>query len=336
VRARINVLSEMPKEWYAAIRRWSKMNRRWKVEVDGVHAPDAGEEYLLYQTLVGTWPLLEMNAEQHAEYVKRIQAYMEKALHEAKTHSSWISPNAAYDKAIFDFVERLLERSGDNAFLEDLRQFQAPIAKAGMWNSLSQLLVKVASPGVPDFYQGSELWNFHLVDPDNRQPVDYEMRSQMARKLQSEGEKDQAALLARLTNRPCDGAIKLFLTSRALRFRREQLELFAEGSYLPLAAKGSRSNHVIAFARVFEGRTVLALASRFYVRLCNSHGVPWGEQTWGNTTVVLPKKIAAAGFRDIFSGQRVEAERHGEESGLSLAKVFASCPVALLFSEGGA
>src|SRR3984957_21348957 len=121
-----------------------------------------------------------------------------------------------------------------------------------MWNSLSQLLVKIASPGVPDFYQGSELWSFHLVDPDNRQPVDYEVRSQMARKLQNEGEKDPAALLARLTNRPCDGAIKLFLTSRALRFRREQFDLFAEGSYLPLAAKGRRSNHVIAFARAFQ------------------------------------------------------------------------------------
>ncbi|HMD49320.1 MAG TPA: malto-oligosyltrehalose synthase, partial [Bryobacteraceae bacterium] len=336
VRARINELSEIPKEWYAAIRRWSKMNRARKTQLDGVPAPDANEEYLLYQTLVGTWPLSEMDAGQHSTYVKRIQAYMQKALHEAKTHSSWINPNAEYDKAMDDFVERVLERSSDHAFLQDFRQFEGPVARAGMWNSLSQLLLKIAAPGVPDFYQGTELWSFHLVDPDNRQPVDYEARKQLARKLKSESEKDPGALLCRLANNPCDGAIKLFITNRALRFRREHLELFAEGSYVALGAKGSRTNHVVAFARGSEKQTVLALAGRFFLRMCNSHGVPWGEQTWGSTSVILPKKIACTHFRDVLSGQRIEAEQRGDELALPLAKVFARCPVALLVSEGGA
>jgi len=336
VRARINALSENPKDWYAAIRRWSKMNRVRKTQLDGAPAPDANEEYLLYQTLVGTWPLREMNAAEHAEYVQRIRAYMQKALHEAKTHSSWISPNAEYDKAIDDFIERLLEPSGDNPFLQDFRQFQGPVARAGMWNSLSQLLLKIASPGVPDFYQGTELWSFHLVDPDNRQPVDYAMREQIARRLKTESDKDPAALLCRLANNPCDGAIKLFLTGRALRFRREHLDLFAEGSYTALSAKGNRANHVVGFARGSENQTVLALAGRFFLRMCNSHGVPWGEQTWGSTSVLLPKRIASVKFRDVISGQTIEAEQRGDELTLPLAKVFARCPAALLFSERGA
>ena len=147
----------------------------WKRQIDEKSRPDANEEYLLYQTLVGTWPLQGMASDQHAEYVKRIQAYMQKALHEAKIHSSWINPNVEYERALDSFVATALSSSADNAFLEDFQQFQAPIAKAGIWNSLSQLLLKIASPGVPDFYQGTELWSFHLVDPDNRGPIDFDL-----------------------------------------------------------------------------------------------------------------------------------------------------------------
>ena len=222
VRARINVLSEMPKDWHIAIRRWRQMNSRWKTKVDGEPAPDSNEEYLLYQTLVGTWPLLEMNVEQHQVYVKRIQTYMQKALREAKTHSSWISPHSEYGKAVDDFVEGVLERSRENAFLEDFRRFQHPIARAGVWNSISQLLLKVASPGVPDFYQGSELWSFELVDPDNRHPVDFEARKQMAAELREAAGRDREALVSRLAGNPCDGGIKFYITSRALNFRRDQ------------------------------------------------------------------------------------------------------------------
>jgi len=335
VRARINVLSEIPREWYLAIRRWSQMNRQWKTKIEGLIAPDNNEEYLLYQTLIGTWPLTEMSADEHAGYVRRIQAYMQKALHEAKVHSSWINPNLAYDKAVEDFVENILKPSRENAFLEDFRQFQGPIARAGMWNSISQLVLKIASPGVPDFYQGTELWGFNLVDPDNRQPVDFDLRKQLAARLRRESEGDPAALMCRLANNPCDGGIKLYITSRALRFRREQSDLFAEANYIPLAVQGSRANNVVALARTFHGRTVLAVAGRFFLRLCNSHGVPWGE-VWGNTALVLPRKIVASSFRDIFTGRTIDAERHDEHATLPLAKIFSHCPVALLSSEGGA
>lgn len=332
VRARINVLSEIPREWFMAIRRWSQLNRRWKTTIESMPAPDHNEEYLLYQTLVGSWPLLAMDETEHKQYVQRIQAYMQKALREAKTHSSWINPNSAYDRAVEQFIDGVLDPSPDNPFLEDFRQFHAPIAQAGMWNSLSQLLVKIASPGVPDFYQGSEIWSFQLVDPDNRQPVDFRLRQQIAARLQSDANHDPGALVCHLANHPCDGAIKLYLMSRALRFRRDHLDLFADGTYIPLSIQGDRANHVIAFARQLAGQTALAIAGRFFFQLGDAHGVPRGEQVWGNTAVALPRKISAHTLRDAITGQTVEIERRGEYSVLPLAKVFSHCPSALLFS----
>jgi (1->4)-alpha-D-glucan 1-alpha-D-glucosylmutase len=332
VRARINVLSEMPSEWYRTIRRWRDINRPLKTKAGELIAPDANEEYLLYQTLVGSWPLLPMNAPQHAEYIQRIQAYMEKAVHEAKLHSSWVSPNAEYDRAVQDFVAKLLQPSSDNTFLEDFRQFQAPIAQAGMWNSLSQAVLKMASPGVPDFYQGNELWCFHLVDPDNRQPVDFDRRRKMLAKLREKESADPAALMERLMSNPCDGAIKLFVTHRALRFRGDHRQLFAAGSYIPLIADGNRSNHVVAFARQWNGQTVIALVGRFFLKLRNSHPAPIGD-VWGNSAILLPKKIKQGSFQDVLTGQTFTAEEREGEASLSLAKVFARCPVALLFSE---
>ena len=335
VRARINVLSEMPRDWHVAIGRWNQLNRRCKTNIDGLTVPDNNEEYLLYQTLVGTWPLAEMTADAHSAYVGRIQAYMQKALHEAKAHSSWINPNAEYDQAVQDFVQNILKRSEENLFLEDFRQFQRPIARAGMWNSISQLVLKIASPGVPDFYQGSEIWSFNLVDPDNRQPVDYEIRKQIAARLSRDSESDLAALVCRLANNPCDGAIKLFITRRALRFRREHPELFAEGGYVAAAAQGTRANHVVAFARMHRGQTMLVLAGRLFLRLANSHNNPWGE-IWRSTSLILPRKIAARGFRDIFTGRTIEVEQQDGQSVIPLEKIFSHCPVAMLFSEGRA
>ena len=331
VRARINVLSEMPAEWYRAIRKWREMNRHWKTKAGEVLSPGANEEYLLYQTLIGTWPLLPMNPAEHAGYVERIQRYMEKASHEAKVHTSWINPNAEYDQAVQKFVASVLNLSPDNAFLEDFRQFQAPIARAGIWNSISQVLLKIASPGMPDFYQGNELWCFDLVDPDNRRPVDYELRRQMLAKLRPQAGGDSAALLGRLAANPCDGAIKMYVTSRALRLRKSQRELFAQGSYVPLTATGNRANHVVGLARNLAGKTVIALAGRFFLRLFNSHPAPAGD-VWGNTAVILPKKIEQQSFENVFTGQIVTVEQREDDAVIPLAKAFSQCPAALLVS----
>jgi (1->4)-alpha-D-glucan 1-alpha-D-glucosylmutase len=329
VRARINVLSEMPGEWYRVIRRWREMNRRWKTKVGELMSPGTNEEYLLYQTLIGTWPLLPMNAEEHAGYVERIQKYMEKALREAKVHTSWINPNIEYDQAVQKFIASILDPG--NGFLENFGEFQAPIAKAGIWNSISQVVLKVASPGMPDFYQGNELWCFDLVDPDNRRPVDFDLRRGMLEKLHEQAGHDRAALVERLAANPCDGAIKLYTTSMALGLRKDARDLFAQGSYTPLTATGSRSNHVVAFARSLAGKTVIALAGRFFLRLFNSHPAPIGD-VWGNTAVILPRKIGRPVFQDVFTGRRVSIEQREDTAVIPLAQAFSHCPAALLIS----
>jgi (1->4)-alpha-D-glucan 1-alpha-D-glucosylmutase len=332
VRARINVLSEIPGDWYRAIRRWRGLNVAAKTVVGDRPAPDANEEYLLYQTLVGTWPLLPMNAEEHEAYIRRIDGYTQKALHEAKIHTSWINPNAGYEEAVTKFVERVLEPSPDNAFLQELRQFQAPIARAGMWNSIAQALVKIASPGVPDFYQGNEIWAFDLVDPDNRRAVNYEARGKMLASLRAQAARDRAALMDRLRENPCDGAIKMFITSEALRFRRDHPELFFQASYTGLAPEGTRARHVVAFARATENQMVVALTGRFFLKLCNSHGKPIGD-VWGNTAVALPKKVGHESFQNVFTGQTIKPRLSDGRMVLPLNEVFSQCPVALLFAE---
>jgi (1->4)-alpha-D-glucan 1-alpha-D-glucosylmutase len=332
VRARINALSEAPGEWYRAIRHWRQLNRGAKTMVGGRPAPDANEEYLLYQTLVGTWPLFPMNAGDHEAYIQKIDGYLQKALHEAKLHTSWISPHTEYEQAVTKFVEHVLEPSPGNVFLQELRQFQAPIAKAGMWNSIAQLLLKIASPGVPDFYQGNEIWAFDLVDPDNRRVVDYELRRRMLAGIREQAARDRAALVERLRENPCDGAIKLYITSEALRFRRKHRDLFEQGSYTGLASDGSRARHVVAFSRAMDRKVLVALTGRFFLRLCNSHRKPIGD-VWANTTVVLPRKMEQASFCDIFTGQTITAEQRDGKLLLPLNKVFSQCPVALLFAE---
>ncbi len=332
VRARINVLSEAPGEWYRAIRRWRELNRPAKTRVAERHAPDANEEYLLYQTLVGTWPLYPMNPGEHKVYIQRIDAYMQKALHEAKVHTSWVNPNSEYEQAVSKFVERVLDPVPGNIFLQELRQFQAPVANAGMWNSIAHLVLKIASPGVPDFYQGNDLWAFDLVDPDNRRAVNYEVRGQMLRNLGDQAARDRAALVDRLRENPCDGGIKLYVTSEALRFRRDHRDLFAQGSYTALTAEGSRARHIVAFSRSVPNQNMVAVAGRFFLKLCNSHSKPIGD-VWGNTAVALPRKTAHRNFRDIFTGETLIAEDRDGAPFLPVNKLFARCPVALLVAE---
>jgi len=332
VRARINVLSEMPIKWYHAIRRWRDLTHRWKTKIGADFAPDPNEEYLFYQTLVGTWPLLPMNSEENTAYTRRIQSYMEKALSEAKIHTSWINSRADYNAAVERFVEEALRPSPGNAFLEDFRQFQAPIARAGMWNSISQVLLKIASPGVPDFFQGSELWNFVLVDPDNRSPVDFQMRKQMLSMLRGVGSGDRAAFVERWMSNPCDGAIKLYVTSRALCFRKNHAQLFAQGTYTPLVVAGARAQHAVAFAQSFGNQTVIAIAGRFFLDLCAAEQSPAGE-VWRDTSVILPKRMGRQEFHEVFTGLTIPSEQDNGKVLIPLSKAFHAGPFALLFTS---
>ncbi|HLM57549.1 MAG TPA: malto-oligosyltrehalose synthase, partial [Pyrinomonadaceae bacterium] len=326
-RSRINVLSEIPEQWNRAAHRWREMNRPLKAAVDGAEAPDANEEYLLYQTIVGTWPFGGA-AEGGDEYVARLQEYMRKALKEAKIHTSWINQNEAYERAVSEFVAAILRPGEDNPFPADLEEFQRVTSRAGMLNSLSQTLLKVASPGVPDFYQGTELWSLTLVDPDNRRPVDYEERRAMLSSLADAGEGDATEFVEGLLERPEDGRVKLYVTARSLRFRRERGELFRRGDYLPLKAEGRRSQNVVAFARRREGEEVVVLAARFFTRLGVGAGGPLrlSSEAWGDTTLPLADGLGGGRYRDIFTGREFGAGA----GALKVAEVLSPLPVALL------
>ena len=284
VRARLALLSEVPGEWARAVGRWSQINARHR------HGewPDRNAEYLLYQTLVGAHPL----------GVERAAAYMEKASKEAKAHTSWIDPNPAYDQALRAFVEGCL---GDPEFTADLNDFVRPLLMAGWMNSLSMKLLALTAPGVPDLYQGSELCDLSLVDPDNRRPVDFELR---ARLLEETAEMTVEAAWARLD----EGLPKLLLVSRALALRRRRPDLFADASYHPLRARGQKAEHLVAFVR---GGACVTLAPRLVIGLAGG---------WGDTTLQLP----AGHWRDQLSGREVEG---GE---VAVDEVLDAFPVALI------
>jgi (1->4)-alpha-D-glucan 1-alpha-D-glucosylmutase len=330
VRARINVLSEIPSKWYRAIRRWRDINREKKTRLEDEEVPCSNVEYLLYQTLAGAWPFKPMDAAHHAKFVRRIQEYIIKAMREAKVHTSWISPNEDYECATRQFIEALLKLERANRFPKAFAEFHAAIVRAGVYNSLAQTLLKIASPGAPDFYQGVELWDLSLVDPDNRRPVDFAKRRELLASLSADDERDQTELVSRLIANPQDGRIKLYLTSRALRFRRACQALFAEGSYMPLAARGQKESHVIAFARVLREQAAVVVTGRFFTRLGDLNQPPTGSGVWGDSTLALNHTSAAELYRDVFTGRLIRAEHGGAGVELPLAQVFAHLPVALL------
>jgi (1->4)-alpha-D-glucan 1-alpha-D-glucosylmutase len=333
VRARINVLSEIPDLWAERVARWAEMNRAKKAhEEDGEEIPDANDEYLLYQTLLGAWPLGETEDQAHQDFVERIQQYMEKATREAKRRTSWINPNAAYDAGLRDFVAAILDRSGKNPFVEDLLRLQPAIARMGMLNSLSQTLVKLTAPGAPDVYQGQEIWDFSLVDPDNRRPVDYDTRRRLLGELRERMEGDGTEKLAReLVEEWEDGRIKLYLTHRALALRAALPELFRDGEYLPLLSAGERVGHVVAYARRGAGAAVVVAVPRLVATLTRERdfALP-GAELWRGTWVEGTAEVLEGRWRNVFTGEVVEAAPRGAGAGLPADSLFARFPVALL------
>ncbi len=327
VRARLNVLSEMPAQWYRNILRWRMANQDQKTRLNGTEAPDANDEYLIYQTLVGAWPLTRLIGGELDEFVRRIQEYMIKAIREAKVHTSWISPNEPYERGIRQFIRTILDFTPENCFLDDFTGFQQTIARAGIFNSLSQTLLKITLPGVPDFYQGTELWDFSLVDPDNRRPVDFMKRRNLLAEIRDAEREDLLGFIDRMMQHPEDGHIKMYLIKRALNFRRAQHELFSTGYYQPLRASGSRKNHVIAFSRTLRNKTVIVATGRFFSRLGD---LPTGQNTWNETFILLEKKIRSSRYRNVFTGEMLQVSEQNKKSGLSLAQLFSRVPVAML------
>lgn len=328
-RARINVLSELPDEWERQLRSWSRINRTAKAMIKGVEAPDRNDEYFLYQTLIGSYPV---DGSINGSFLERLRSYLVKAVREAKVHTEWLKPDSAYEETFVNFAEAILSPSDDNRFLAEFTTFVYHIAYAGMFNSLAQTLVKIAAPGAPDIYQGTEFWDLSFVDPDNRRPVDYVARTDCLRALQAAEAKDRLGLLQDLLGRWEDGRVKLYLTSKLLGFRRAHAELFAAGDYVPLKASGEMGNQVCAFARRRNRIWALAIVPRLIGRAAYRGQAPLGADHWGAAALDLPED-APRQWRDVISGEAIDGAPPAAPNRIALANSLKHFPVALLYHE---
>ncbi len=325
VRARISVLSEMPEEWLRHLELWSGLNGKHKQQAEGLSAPDRNEEYFLYQTLLGVWPL---DRQADESLIERVQAHLVKATREAMVHTRWTRPNEPHEQALQKFVASILDEN-NREFLDDFRKFQKKIAYFGMINGLSQTLLKIAAPGVADFYQGSELWDLRLVDPDNRGLVDFERREAALKEIgKSEGENKTEAL-ARLVDHWHDGRIKLYLIRKALRFRRDHDDLFHEGEFVPLRAVGCHAENVIAFLRKTSSTSALVVVPRWLSRIAGEFGGESKKIDWCDTHIVLPAGSPPI-WRSILEPKELVSQDRQSGASLMLNELLGDFPVAFL------
>jgi (1->4)-alpha-D-glucan 1-alpha-D-glucosylmutase len=324
VRARINVLSEIPIEWKKNVRSWSRLNKTKKKRVRGMPAPDANDEYFLYQTLMGAWPFGET---EYPQFLERIKAYVVKAVREAKVHTAWLQPDMEYEEAYVSFVESILVPEESNVFLQELKPFQVKVAHYGVFNSLSQTLLKITAPGVPDFYQGTELWDLNLVDPDNRRPVDFGLRVQHLREIRRRIETDVLELIQELLAMKEDGRVKLFLIVQALKARKASADIFQKGTYKPLAVAGRFRKHLIAFARRDASAWSVTVVPRFLTTVVEYGRLPLGPEIWQDTGVILPEQAPLL-WRNVLTSQVLSGGQT-----LWAGEIFQHFPVALLMSE---
>jgi (1->4)-alpha-D-glucan 1-alpha-D-glucosylmutase len=332
VRARINVLSELPDEWARDVSRWMRSNRRYRAVVEGESVPDRNDEYRFYQALIGIWPPdLGDVATAPREIVERVKQYMIKAVKEAKVHTSWLTPNQDYEDAVLSFVENALV---DREFIRDFLPLMAAVARAGAVNSLAQVAIKIGSPGVPDFYQGTELWDLSLVDPDNRRPVDFDLRVRLLddidARLAATGA-ERVAAIAELAAAWPDGRVKLLLTAAGLRLRRAHPELFLAGDYVPLRVETTVPAELVAFARIHEGEAVVVVVPRFVTSLLRENDpMPVGSGKWKTSRVLLPPAMAGRTFVNAVSGTELRPTRTHGEAWLFAGQIFDALPVGLL------
>jgi (1->4)-alpha-D-glucan 1-alpha-D-glucosylmutase len=312
-RVRLALLSEMPREWGRRVTQWFRLNRSRRSEADGEIVPDRNVEYLFYQSLLGAWPpdLVPSDTEGMKTLGERLENYMIKAVREGKQQSSWSNPNAAYEAALQRFVQTVLDATRTNPFLFEFHAFVEMVARLGAISSLSQLVLKLTVPGMPDIYQGGELWDFSLVDPDNRRPVDWNIRRGLLNTI-------SGALPADLAQHWQDGREKLFVAHKLLNLRRLQPELFAEGEYQPIDVEGGASVHLCAFARKQGEQAIVIAVPRLVYQLYQ------GNQSahWGETKISLPSD---GKWQDVFTGRRVEGRDRVRAS-----ELLADFPVSVL------
>lgn len=325
-RARIDVITEVTDEWESLLARWSKWNAGHKATVRGQAVPDANEEILIYQALVGMWPL---DARETRRIRPRLAQFLTKAAREAKTYTSWLDVNEEHEAALIRFSSRILSRNG--RFLPSFLKFHEKTAFHGAINSLSQVLLKINSPGTPDFYQGTELWDFSMVDPDNRRTVDFEARARLLRRMRMRGAKGTHGFLRELLADWQSGAVKMHVTQKALAFRNEHAGLFRSGTYVPLPGRGAQSSHVFAFARTRALEWSITVVPRLTAAITRPGKWPLGESVWSSTEVELPAG-APDGWCELFSGETITARGRSRKR-LLLADILKRFPVALLYPD---
>jgi len=322
VRARINVLSEIPTDWKLHVDRWAKLNAKHIRFVKGQRVPDRNDEIFLYQTLLGAWPLKNGNC---AQFANRLQEYTIKATREAMVHTRWTVPNQAHEYGVKSFVASILKCGKKNAFLKDFAAFQERTAYYGMLNGLGQTLLKIFSPGIPDFYQGSELWDLRLVDPDNRQPVDFVKRRSMLENIREGTASDALSFSRKLVNNWRDGQIKLYVIWKALTFRREHRALFDRGDFEPVDVVGTRKRNVAAFLRRYRSEKALVIVPRWLARTNHS-----ADQNgfWGSTSIRLGGSLPKHWTHPLTAD---EVKLHATNYlYLSVASLLKNFPVAML------
>ena len=329
VRTRIDVLSEMPAVWRLALRRWRQFNRRHRTSIEGVLAPSRNDEYLLYQTLLGAWPLETLTQASLDAFRDRIKAYMLKAVREAKVHTSWVNAQPAYEDALARFVDGVLGTLEPNQFIHDLLPLQRRLAAVGCINSLSQTAIKLTSPGAPDTYQGTELWDLSLVDPDNRRPVDYAQRERMLRAFGSPGQSN--GLGAELLASWPDGRVKLWLTWQLMQLRQRHAAWLQDAGYAPVRVQGAQRQCVCAYARSGDGAQLLCVVPRLWLnRVRDPEQWPVGAAFWEDTWLVLPRP--GLEWRDVLTGEEIRAEPDAAGSRLALGVALASFPIGIFES----
>ncbi|HEY7234913.1 MAG TPA: malto-oligosyltrehalose synthase [Gemmatimonadaceae bacterium] len=326
LRARLDVLTECASDWRRSVARWRRLNHRHRSTVKGRLAPDTNTEYVVYQTLIGVWPTPRpgRRADDLPDRAwfdgtrQRLERYMLKAVREAKSRTSWTSPDEAYETALRQFLTAILAGGEDAPFLADVARFVSRIATLGHWNALARVVLQMTAPGVPDTYQGDELWTFALVDPDNRRPVDYGRREELL---------EGASLESLRELHPSDERFKLGILRRLLNIRRNRAALFRGGSYTPLELRGAFAEHLVAFARSTADSHAIVIAPRLLAPLAGPDGT---ISNWGDTEIVLPKATPRGSFREVFSDTEVRV--FDDNASLSASSVLHQMPLAVLLS----
>ncbi len=323
-RARLAVLSECPEEWARQVEVWSRILRARQGDLAGTAPPDRNDEYMFYQLLVGTWPVellgdARPDPEALGAYAERLKGALTKSMREAKVHSTWAAPDAAYEAAMLGFLELAFDPGRDGRFLDAFLPFVEGIARLGAHNTLVQTVLKLTVPGMPDIYQGTELWDLSLVDPDNRRPVQYGLRMRLLDEVEAALEVDRGDAMPRFFRDWRDGRFKLAALATLLGLRRDRPALFAEGAYEPVAAHGPQADQVCAFLRSHGDATALVATARFPSRF-------QAEGFGRETALALPEALQGASWRDALTGREIRAE----DGALAASAVFAALPAAVL------